>query len=86
MRIDNAAAYVLIGVFVIAMLIVGAEVVRAAGVSLGASDEGLLELRTVLGDRYGATVADGFLIGFWAAPFSSLLGVWNGVSLMFADY
>lgn len=86
MRIDNAAAYVLTGVFVIAMLIVGAEVVRAAGVTLGASDEGLLGLRTVLGDRYGATIADGFLIGFWAASFSSLLGVWNGVSLMFADY
>ena len=86
MRIDNAAAYILTGVFVIAMLIVGAEVVRAAGVSLGASDEGLLGLRAVLADRYGPTVATGFLVGFWAASFSSLLGVWNGVSLMFADY
>ncbi len=86
MRIDNAAAYVLTGVFVIAMLIVGAEVVRSAGVSLGASDEGLLSLRTVLSDRYGAMVGTGFLIGFWAASFSSLIGVWNGVSLMFADY
>ena len=86
MRIDNAAAYVLTGVFVIAMLIVGAEVVRAAGVSLGANDEGLLGLRTVLSDRYGAKVGTGFLVGFWAASFSSLIGVWNGVSLMFADY
>jgi Mn2+/Fe2+ NRAMP family transporter len=86
MRIDNAAAYVLTGVFVIAMLIVGAEVVRAAGVSLGANDEGLLDLRAVLAERYGPTVASGFLVGFWAASFSSLLGVWNGVSLMFADY
>lgn len=86
MRIDNAAAYVLTGVFVIAMLIVGAEVVRSAGVSLSARDEGLLDLQTVLNDRYGAVVGTGFLIGFWAASFSSLLGVWNGVSLMFADY
>lgn len=86
MRIDNAAAYVLTGIFVIAMLIVGAEVVRAAGVSLGASDEGLLGLRSVLTERYGTVVGTGFLIGFWAASFSSLLGVWNGVSLMFADY
>ncbi len=86
MRIDNAAAYALTGVFVIAMLIVGAEVVRAAGVSLGASDEGLLDLQTVLSDRYGSVVGTGFLLGFWAASFSSLLGVWNGVSLMFADY
>lgn len=86
MRIDNSAAYVLTGVFVIAMLIVGAEVVRAAGVSLSARDEGLLELRSVLDDRYGTVVGTGFLIGFWAASFSSLIGVWNGVSLMFADY
>jgi putative spermidine/putrescine transport system permease protein len=27
-----------------------------------------------------------FLIGFWAAAMSSLVGVWNGVSLMFADF
>jgi Mn2+/Fe2+ NRAMP family transporter len=86
MRIDNAAAYLLTGVFVIAMLIVGAEVVRSAGVSLSASDEGLLDLQSVLSDRYGAVVGTGFLIGFWAASFSSLIGVWNGVSLMFADY
>ena len=27
-----------------------------------------------------------FLVGFWAAAMSSLVGVWNGVSLMFADF
>ncbi len=86
MRIDNAAAYVLTGIFVIAMLIVGAEVVRAASVSLSARDDGLLELRSVLDERYGDVVGTGFLVGFWAAAFSSLIGVWNGVSLMFADY
>src|SRR5690606_16258787 len=48
MRIDNTMAYVLTGIFVIAMLIVGAEVVRAAGVSLSAGDEGLLDLTEVL--------------------------------------
>lgn len=36
MRIDNTMAYVLTGVFVLSMLIVGAEVVQAAGVSVGA--------------------------------------------------
>jgi Mn2+/Fe2+ NRAMP family transporter len=42
MRIDNTMAYVITGIFVVSMLIVGAEVVRAAGVSLSAGDEGLL--------------------------------------------
>lgn len=86
MRIDNTMAYVMTGIFVIAMLIVGAEVVRAAGVSISAEDKGLLDLADVLKDRYGEVVGIGFLIGFWAASFSSIIGVWNGVSLMFADF
>jgi len=86
MRIDNSVAYVMTGIFVIAMLIVGAEVVRTAGVSLSAGDEGLLDLYEVLKVEYGDVVGTGFLVGFWAASFSSIIGVWNGVSLMFADF
>lgn len=86
MRIDNSMAYVLTGVFVIAMLVVGAEVVRSAGVTVGAGDAGLLDLTTVLNERYGTVIGTGFLVGFWAASFSSIIGVWNGVSLMFADF
>lgn len=86
MRIDNSMAYVLTGIFVIAMLIVGAEVVRSAGVSISGSDEGLLDLSTVLRAEYGDVVGIGFLVGFWAASFTSIIGVWNGVSLMFADF
>jgi Mn2+/Fe2+ NRAMP family transporter len=86
MRIDNTMAYVITGVFVISMLIVGAEVVRAAGVSISAGDKGLLDLSEVLNERYGVVVGTGFLVGFWAASFSSVIGVWNGVSLMFADF
>ena len=86
MRIDNSMAYVLTGIFVVSMLIVGAEVVAAAGVTLSAGDRGLLDLTVVLNERYGEVVGTGFLVGFWAASFSSIIGVWNGVSLMFADF
>lgn len=86
MRIDNAMAYILTGVFVVSMLVVGAEVVRSAGVALSAGDEGLLDLTKVLNERYGRFIGTGFLVGFWAASFSSVIGVWNGVSLMFADF
>jgi len=86
MRIDNSMAYVLTGIFVIAMLIVGAEVVRSAGVSLSAGDTGLLDLSDVLNDEYGEFIGTAFLVGFWAASFSSVIGAWNGVSLMFADF
>ncbi|KGJ77559.1 iron transporter [Cryobacterium roopkundense] len=86
MRIDNRMAYVMTGIFVIAMLVVGAEVVSAAGITLSAGDKGLVDLSTVLNDKYGVVVGTGFLVGFWAASFSSIIGVWNGVSLMFADF
>ncbi|GAA1724716.1 Nramp family divalent metal transporter [Microbacterium paludicola] len=86
MRIDNTVAYIMTGIFVISMLIVGAEVVRAAGVTLEGGDQSLLALDGVLRERYGDFIGVWFLVGFWAAGFSSVLGVWNGVSLMFADF
>ncbi len=86
MRIDNRVAYAMTGVFVIAMLIVGAELLFAAGVALESGDRGLLDLGNVLADRFGRPVAVLFLIGFFATSFSSILGVWEGVSRMFADF
>lgn len=86
MRIDNRVAYGMTGLFVVAMLIVGAELLHAGGVALAGGDRGLLDLGNVLEARFGPVVATAFLVGFWAASFSSLIGVWNGVSLMFADF
>jgi len=86
MRIDNRIAYGMTGLFVVAMLIVGAELLHAGSVALASGDRGLLDLGQVLEARFGRAVATAFLVGFWAASFSSLIGVWNGVSLMFADF
>lgn len=86
MRLDNAVAYTMTGVFVVAMLIVGAELLYATGIALQSGDRGLLDLSGVLADRFGTTVAKLFLIGFAATAFSSVLGVWHGMSLFFADW
>lgn len=86
MRLDNRVAYAMTGVFVIAMLIVGAELLFAAGIALESGDRGLLDLGAVLAERFGQPVAVAFLIGFFATSFSSILGVWEGVSRMFADF
>ncbi|MGE9807404.1 Nramp family divalent metal transporter [Janibacter sp. G1551] len=86
MRIDNTVAYVVTGIFVVSTLIVGAELLYSAGIAVESGDKGLLDLSTVLADRYGQWSGKVFLVGFWAAAMSSLLGVWNGVSLMFADF
>jgi len=86
MRIDNTVAYVVTGIFVIATLIVGAELLYSARIAVDTGDRGLLDLSNVLADRYGTWAGKIFLVGFFAAAMSSVLGVWNGVSLMFADF
>lgn len=86
MRIDNGIAYLVTGIFVIATLIVGAELLYSANLAIKGGDEGLLNLSDVLSQRYGAWAGSVFLVGFWSAAMSSLIGVWNGVSMMFADF
>ncbi|GGU57948.1 iron transporter [Streptomyces cavourensis] len=86
MRLDNRVAYVTTGIFVVAMLIVGAELLHASQIALTSGDRGLIDLGKVLEDRFGGATATLFLVGFFATSFSSLIGVWHGVSLMFADF
>ncbi|WP_126978976.1 Nramp family divalent metal transporter [Frigidibacter oleivorans] len=86
MRLDNRVAYGVTGVFVVAMLIIGAELLYSAQIALNSGDRGLLDLDAVLRDRFGPVVSTLFLIGFAATSLSSVLGVWHGVSLLFADF
>lgn len=86
MRLDNRVAYATTGIFVIAMLFVGAELLHSANVAIASGDKGLVQLSDILEDEYGAATAKFFLIGFFATSFTSLIGVWHGVSLMFADF
>ncbi|MFF3247536.1 Nramp family divalent metal transporter [Streptomyces sp. NPDC002870] len=86
MRFDNRVAYLTTGVFVIAMLFVGAELLHSADVAIASGDKGLIQLGDILEKEYGAGTAKLFLIGFFATSFTSLIGVWHGVSLMFADF
>lgn len=81
-RLDLGVAYVLTGVFGIAIMIVSAgvspEVVSGSTMVLGVAE------------RLGATLGEAgkwaFLVGFWGAVFSSMLGVWQGVPYLFADF
>ncbi|MFD4988553.1 Nramp family divalent metal transporter [Streptomyces sp. NPDC058374] len=86
MRLDNRVAYVTTGIFVVAMLIIGAELLHSTNLVLTSGDKGLVDLGDVLEQRFGSATATLFLVGFFATSFSSLIGVWHGVSLMFADF
>ncbi|ATL30152.1 Nramp family divalent metal transporter [Streptomyces formicae] len=86
MRLDNRVAYITTGIFVVAMLFVGAELLHSANVAIASGDKGLVQLSDILEKEYGSATAKLFLIGFLATSFTSLIGVWHGVSLMFADF
>ncbi|MFI1679457.1 Nramp family divalent metal transporter [Streptomyces sp. NPDC020607] len=86
MRLDNRVAYITTGIFVVAMMIIGAELLHSTNIALNSGDRGLIDLGKVLEDKFGAVTANLFLIGFFATSFGALMGVWHGVSLMFADF
>ena len=81
-RTDLAVAYILTGLFGMAIMIISAGVSpeQATGPDMALSVARRLEL--VVGP-VGMML---FLIGFWCAVFSSMLGVWQGVPYLFADF
>ena len=80
-RFDLGIAYALTAFFGAAMIIIGSRIEvggRGDTVAIVLADQ----LGLVLGP-FGRLL---FLLGFWSAVFSSLLGVWQGVPYMFADF
>jgi Mn2+/Fe2+ NRAMP family transporter len=67
------------------MLIIGASFLFGTGTTI--SDEGgLVAVSDPLGERFGVVAKWLFLIGFWSATTSSILGGWNAAAYLFADY
>ncbi|MHC4992852.1 MAG: Nramp family divalent metal transporter [Planctomycetota bacterium] len=83
-RLDLAAGYAMTLIFGVALIIIGTQVeVEGKGARL------LVQLTERLEQALGTAgpVARwAFLVGAWAAIFSSLLGVWQSVPYLFADF
>lgn len=81
-RTDLTAAYILTGLFGLAIMIISAgvkpDVITGSGMVIGLADR----LGTVTGP-VGKWI---FLTGFWGAVFSSMLGVWQGIPYLFSDF
>ena len=79
-RIDLGVAYFGTAIFGMAMVII------ATGIPLDArGNELIVALAARLEAGLGPAAKWAFLVGAWAAVFSSLLGVWQAVPLIFAD-
>lgn len=81
-RIDLAVAYIMIAVFGMAMIIIasGVDIEGKGGAKL------LVNLADHLEKPLGSFGRWTFLIGAWGTVFSSLLGVWQSVPYIFADF
>jgi Mn2+/Fe2+ NRAMP family transporter len=80
-RLDLTIAYALTAFFGVAMVIIGSRVKVG-----GSGDTVALVLADQLAGALGPVGKYAFLLGFWGAVFTSLLGVWQGVPYMFADF
>ena len=80
-RFDLAVAYGLTAFFGAAMIIIGSRVqVTGKGATIA------LVLAEQLAGVFGPAGKWLFLLGFWGAVFTSLIGVWQGVPYLFADF
>lgn len=79
-RVDLAVGYAATAIFGLAMVIIGSSV-GAEGKNVGL----IVAVADRLASRLGEGARTPFLVGAWAAVFSSLLGVWQAVPLLFAD-
>ena len=80
-RIDLGVGYAMTALFGVAMVIIGSSIeVTGGGATL------VVNLADELSEVLGPAAKWAFLVGAWGAIFSSLLGVWQSVPYLFADF
>lgn len=85
MRADVITAYVVTAIFSISLMIVSTALLYGDEVVFEGA-EGMRTFINLYGDNFGEIPQLVLNIGFWCATFSSLLGLWNGIPYLFADF
>lgn len=84
-RVDLAVAYALTGIFGIAVMVLAANVLHDEGVVIRGTGA-VLQMAEPVERLLGEPGRYAFLIGFWGAVATSMLGVWHGVPYLFCDF
>jgi len=84
-RVDLGVGYALTGLFGVAVILLGGVVLKPRGIVVEGSS-GVLDMAVMLGGRFGRAGELVFLGGFWGAVATSILGVWQGIPYLFANY
>jgi Mn2+/Fe2+ NRAMP family transporter len=92
-RVDLAVGYLVTALIAVAMLVVAAGVLAQGG-GMPEGSAGLVACGDAIGAAAGVRLGPAageaarlvFLLGVWGAVASSILGVWQGVPYLFADF
>ena len=84
-RGDVAIAYVFTAMFGMSIMLIANQAFYLAGISI-TDAQAVSKMAEVIGSLLGAFGVYSYSIGFWAAVFASLLGVWQSVPYLYADF
>lgn len=84
-RVDVAIAYVYTGVFGISVMIIANQAFHVPGVQI-TNAQAVTRMAQTLGETIGPVGFWAYSVGFWAAVFASLLGIWQSTPYLFADF
>jgi Mn2+/Fe2+ NRAMP family transporter len=84
-RGDIAVAYLFTALFGMAIMMTANQAFYVPGVAI-TNAQAVPKMAEMLGSILGAFGRVSFSIGFWAAVFASLLGVWQSVPYIYADF
>jgi len=84
-RGDIAIAYIFTALFGISIMLIANDAFFLHGVTLKDA-EAVPKMAAALGTLLGTFGRLAFSVGFWAAVFASLLGVWQSVPYLYADF
>jgi Mn2+/Fe2+ NRAMP family transporter len=84
-RGDVAVAYVFTAVFGMSIMLIANQAFYLAGVTI-TDVQAVPKMAEELGKLLGLFGVYAYSLGFWAAVFASLLGVWQSVPYLYADF
>jgi Mn2+/Fe2+ NRAMP family transporter len=84
-RADIGIAYAFTALFGISVMVISNQAFHVPGVKITDS-QAVTKMAETLNTVVGAAGFWVYSLGFWAAVFASLLGVWQSVPYLFADY
>jgi hypothetical protein len=84
-RGDIGVGYVFTALFGISIMVIANEAFFKAGVTISDA-QAVPKMAATLGTMLGTFGVYAYSLGFWAAVFASLLGVWQSVPYIYADF